>query len=122
MRVAGEAPKTRITFAVEFNWRDEWPEGESELIVARVILNLRQQFSLRPDVSRGNTFVPFSLSSFTPFDSPLFRFCARGDRCRHRTIEPILFYGGGNILPISLTMQISIRERHYLQNRAEKGF
>lgn len=44
VRVAGEAPKTRITFAAEFDWRDEWPEGASELIVARVILNLRQQF------------------------------------------------------------------------------
>lgn len=32
------------------------------------------------------------------------------------------YFTSGNILPISLSMQISIRERQYLLNRAEKGF
>lgn len=63
--------RSRIIFAVEFDWRDEWPEGASESIAVRVILNLRLQFSLRPPESRGKTLV-FPFRSFTfPLDSRL---------------------------------------------------
>lgn len=32
--------RSRIIYAMEFDWRNEWPGGASESIVARVILNL----------------------------------------------------------------------------------
>lgn len=59
----GTALRSRIIFAMEFDWQNEWPGGASESIVVCVILNLRLQFSLRPVVSRGKTLVPFCRSS-----------------------------------------------------------
>jgi len=103
MRPAESATGSRI-FAVEFDWRDERPEGASESIVARIILNLRLQF--------------FPSSSGIPREGPASRFSARRsivprfspllharDHRRARTLS----FTSGNILPISLSMQISIR-------------
>lgn len=104
--------RSRIIYAMEFDWRNEWPGGASESIVARVILNL----TVFPSSGRIPREDPRSLLLFL---STLVSFYRR----RHRRRRSLTFsFTYGNILPISLSMQISIRERQYLLNRAEKGF
>jgi hypothetical protein len=96
---------------VEFDWRNERPEGASESIAAHVILNLRLQFfpsssgipredpdSPRPSFSRAPRFAVL-------LDSR--RFCERARAAI--TAARTLSFTSGNILPISLSMQISIR-------------
>lgn len=92
---------------MEFDWRNEWPRGASESIVAR---HIKFKATVFPSSGRIPREDPRSLS---PLLSTLVSFLLPPQ-------PNVLFYG--NILPISLSMQISIRERQYLLNRAEKGF
>lgn len=104
----GIESRSHIIYAMEFDWRNEWPGGASESIVARVILNL----TVFPSSGRIPREDSRSLLLFLSTLSSRF--------CRRRSLTFSFTYG--NILPISLSMQISIRERQYLLNRAEKGF
>lgn len=84
--------------------------------IAHVILNLRLQYS--PSSGRIPREGPFLFLSLSCRSSWLLFHFWRDHRHRRQTFS----FTSGNILPISLSMQISIHERQYLLTRAEKGF
>lgn len=117
------ATGSRIIFAVEFDWQDEWPEGASESIASYVMLNLRLQFSLRPTrIPREDPGFPFrsaDVPRHVPSDSSASLFRARdatiADRCS--LSERAEIFG-----QFRNRCKFQFAKRQYLPNRVEKGF